>query len=549
MTTNNYNIETNYLDISQDQVLDTRTLEAMANSYFPELNLREDCIAQKVLQTARQSAEQISLNSSAPGYSPKVDQNTRSLSEIDFIKAISGVLNFEEDEKLTETAESLTNEIKINNKINNWSHDYRSLSFSPTVLPTLISSSSYFDVNAVRRDFPILSEKVDGKNLIWFDNAATTQKPNSVIDRLSYFYQHENSNVHRAAHTLAARTTDAYEGARDKIRSFLNASSSEEIVFVRGTTEAINLIAHTYGKANIGKDDEIIISWLEHHANIVPWQMLCAETGARLRVIPVDESGQVVLSEYEKLFGPKTKMVAFTHVSNALGTITPVPEMVSMARRHGVKVLVDGAQAVPHLKVDVQAWDCDFYVFSGHKIFGPTGIGVVYGKSEILKNMLPYQGGGNMITDVTFEKTIYQDPPHRFEAGTANIAGAIGLGAAIDYVSNLGIENIYHYEHYLLEYAMEAMQRISGLKLIGTAKDKTSVLSFVIKGFSDDEIGKALSHEGIAVRAGHHCAQPILRRFGLESTVRPSLAFYNTTSEIDELIAVLNKLTSGRSIF
>ena len=541
-------LEANSFDISQNQLLDTGILEAMANSYFPEFNLQgEDCIAKKALQTAWQSAEQISLNSSAPGYSPKAYQNAGSLSESDYINAISEVLNFEENERLADIsgtdkaagiAESFANEIKIDN----WSNDYRNLSFSPIVLPKGISSSSYFDVNAVRRDFPILSEKVDGKDLIWFDNAATTQKPNSVIDRVSYFYQHENSNVHRGAHTLAARTTDAYEGARCKIKSFLNASSSEEIVFVRGTTEAINLIAQTYGKANIREGDEIVISCLEHHANIVPWQMLCVETGAKLRVIPVDENGQVILSEYEKLLGPKTKIVSFTHVSNALGTITPVPEMVSIAHRYGAKVLVDGAQAVSHLRVDVQAWDCDFYVFSGHKVFGPTGIGVVYGKSEILKNMPPYQGGGNMIADVTFEKTVYQDPPHRFEAGTGNIADAIGLGAAIDYVSNLGLENIYKYEHYLLEYGMEALQRIPGLKLIGTAKDKTSVLSFVIKGFSNDEIGKALSHEGIAVRTGHHCAQPILRRFALESTVRPSLALYNTTSEIDELVAVLNKL-------
>jgi len=558
MTTNNHDldervpdetkIETKFLDMSPDQPLDTRILEAMAHAYFPEFNLSGgDGAAQEDLQTATQGAKQISLNSSAPGYAPKAHQGIGSLSEIDFINALAGVADFEANEQLPDAAEGLTESLTDGIKINDWSNDFGSLSFSPIVVPNVISSPANFDVSAVRRDFPILSEKVDGKNLIWFDNAATTQKPHSVIDRLSYFYEHENSNVHRAAHTLAARATDAFEGARDKIGSFLNASSSEEIVFVRGTTEAINLVADSYGKANIGAGDEIVITWLEHHANIVPWQMLCAETGARLRVVPVDASGQVVLSEYERLLGPKTKIVSFSHVSNALGTVTPVLEMVGMAHRHGATVLIDGAQAVSHLKVDVQALDCDFYLFSGHKIYGPTGVGVLYGKSDILKGMPPYQGGGNMIADVTFEKTVYQDPPQRFEAGTANIAGAIGLGAAIDYVSSLGIENIYHYEHDLLEYGTEAMQRIPGLKLIGTAGDKSSILSFVIKGFTTDEIGKALSHEGMAVRAGHHCAQPILRRFGLESTVRPSLAFYNTTSEIDQMIAVLKELTSGRA--
>jgi len=421
------------------------------------------------------------------------------------------------------------------------------LGIHPVIVPAAGLSADYFDVNSVRKDFPILAEKVNGKNLIWFDNAATTQKPKRVIERLSYFYEHENSNVHRGAHTLAARATDAYESSRETVSKFLNASSAQEIVFVRGTTEAINLVAQSWGKYNIQQGDEIIISWLEHHANIVPWQMICTETGAILRVIPVDSSGQIMVDEYAKLLGPKTKIVAVTHVSNALGTITPVAELVHMAHRYGAKVLVDGAQAVSHLKVDVQALDCDFYAFSGHKIFGPTGIGALYAKSELLHAMRPYQGGGNMIVDVTFEKTVYQAPPYRFEAGTGNIADAVGLGAAIDYVNSIGIESINRYEHQLLEYGMETLQRIPGLRLIGTAKEKASVLSFVLEGFTTEEIGTALSQEGIAVRSGHHCAQPILRRHGLESTVRPSLAFYNTREEIDVLAAVIRQLRSSRN--
>ena len=418
---------------------------------------------------------------------------------------------------------------------------------SPVIVPAGTISSDHFDVNAVRRDFPILAEKVNGKNLIWFDNAATTQKPRSVIERLTYFYEHENSNVHRGAHTLAARSTDAYEAARDKIAKFIHAGSAKDIVFVRGTTEGINLVARSWGKPNLQPGDEVIVTLLEHHANIVPWQLICAETGAKLRVVPVDSSGQILLNEYEQLLGPKTKIVAITHVSNALGTVTPVAEMTQIAHRHGAKVMVDGAQSISHIKVDVQAIDCDFFVFSGHKTFGPTGIGAVYAKQDILNAMQPYQGGGNMIADVTFERTVYQAPPNKFEAGTGNIADAVGLGAAIDYVSSLGIESISRYEHFLLEYGMEALQRISGLRLIGTAKEKTSVLSFVLAGFSTEEIGQALSQEGIAVRAGHHCAQPILRRFGLESTVRPSIAFYNTTEEIDALASVIRQLRSNRN--
>ena len=408
-------------------------------------------------------------------------------------------------------------------------------------IPT--SAHPAFDVLAVRRDFPILKELVNGRPLAWLDNAATTQKPQSVIDRLSYFYQHENSNIHRAAHELAARATDAYEGARDKIAKFLNASSSDEIVFVRGTTEAINLVAKSWGKKHIGEGDEILITHLEHHANIVPWQMLCAETGAKLRVAPVDEDGQVLLSEYERLLNGRTKLVSFTQVSNALGTVTPAKQMIEMAHRYGAKVLLDGAQSVSHMRADVQYLDCDFFVFSGHKVFAPTGIGALYGKPEVLEDMPAWQGGGNMIEDVTFEKTRYHPAPAKFEAGTGNIADAVGLGAAIDYVQKLGIDNINRYEHELLVYAMKEMRTIPGLRLIGTAPDKTSVLSFVLDGYQTTEVGEALNKEGIAVRTGHHCAQPILRRFGLEATVRPSLAFYNTHEEIDRLVGVVRNLS------
>jgi cysteine desulfurase/selenocysteine lyase len=417
----------------------------------------------------------------------------------------------------------------------------------PELSKDLGLSSYSFDVEAIRRDFPILREQVNGRPLIWLDNGATTQKPQSVIDRLSYFYEHENSNVHRAAHELAARSTDAYESAREKTRRFLNAGAPREIVFVRGATEAINLVAQSWGRQNIQKDDEIVITWMEHHANIVPWQMLCAEKGARLRVAPVDDSGQVLLDEYEKLLGPKTRLVSITHVSNALGTVLPVQAMVEAAHRHGARALVDGAQAVSHMRVDVQAIGCDFYVFSGHKVFAPTGIGVVYGKSEVLDNMPPWQGGGNMIQDVTFEKTLYQPPPQRFEAGTGNIADAVGLGAAIDYVDRVGMANISRHEHMLLTYATAALLKIPGLRIIGTAKEKAGVLSFVLDGFRTEEIGDYLNRKGIAVRGGHHCAQPILRRFGLESTVRATFAVYNTCEEVDALVAALWDLRQGRN--
>ncbi|MFN7716461.1 MAG: family 2A encapsulin nanocompartment cargo protein cysteine desulfurase [Pseudanabaenaceae cyanobacterium] len=399
-----------------------------------------------------------------------------------------------------------------------------------------------FDVEAVRRDFPILQEQVNGKPLIWFDNAATTQKPQVVIDRLSYFYTHENSNIHRAAHELAARATDAYEKARETVRRFLNAGSANEIIFVRGTTEGINLIAKSWGQQHIQAGDEIVLTNLEHHANIVPWQQLAAQTGAKLRVAPVDDHRQILLEEYQQLLNSKTRLVAFSHVSNALGTITPAKEMIALAHRVGAKVLLDGAQSVSHAAVDVQQLDCDWFVFSGHKIFGPTGIGAVYGREDLLNSTQPWQGGGNMIVDVTFERTVYHNAPSRFEAGTGNIADAVGLATALEYVERIGLPTIARYEHELLEYATAGLLTIPGLRLIGTAPDKASVLSFVLEGFKVETIGQALNQEGIAVRAGHHCARPILRRFGLESTVRPSLAFYNTKAEVDALVHALERI-------
>jgi cysteine desulfurase/selenocysteine lyase len=419
--------------------------------------------------------------------------------------------------------------------------------YNPELVPELRRSPGMFDAAAIKRDFPILEERVHGsKRLIWLDNAATTQKPNAVIERLSAFYKHENSNIHRAAHTLAARATDAYEGARERVRRFLNAPTVKDIVFTRGATEAINLVAQSWGRRNIQAGDEIVLTLLEHHANIVPWQQLAAEKGAKIRVAPVDSSGQILLEEYEKLFNPRTRIAAFTHVSNALGTITPARQMVEIAQRYGARTLVDGAQSVSHQSVDVQALDCDFYCFSGHKVFGPTGIGALYGKTEVLEHMPPWQGGGNMIADVTFEKTSYQAAPFRFEAGTGNIADAVGLGAALDYVSAIGLENIARYEHELLAYATEGLCQVPGLTLIGTAPDKAGVLSFILDGTRTEDVGSALDKEGIAVRSGHHCAQPILRRFGLEATVRASLAPYNTRSDIDALVAAVTRLQAGR---
>lgn len=416
---------------------------------------------------------------------------------------------------------------------------------SPGPIP--LAPQPAYDVYAVRRDFPILDQRVNGYPLVWLDNAATTQKPQAVIDRLAYFYAHENSNVHRGAHELAARSTDAYEDARKKTAGFLGASSQDEIVFVRGTTEAINLVAQSWGRQNIGEGDEIVITWLEHHANIVPWQQLCTETGAVLKVVPVDDRGQVRLEAYEKLLGPRTKLVSFTEVSNALGTVVPAKEMVAMARRYDARVLVDGAQAVSHMPVDVQDLDADWYVFSGHKVFGPTGIGALYGKKELLDSMPPWQGGGNMIRDVTFEHTEYHDAPGRFEAGTGNIADAVGLGAAIDYVTGIGMEKIAAHEHSLIAYATGLLQEVPGLHIIGSAAEKAGVISFILDGQKSEGVGSALNQYGIAVRSGHHCAQPILRRFGLESTVRPSFALYNTYADIDALVSALRRIQSGHN--
>jgi cysteine desulfurase/selenocysteine lyase len=406
-----------------------------------------------------------------------------------------------------------------------------------------------FDVNAIRRDFPILSEHVNGRPLVWLDNAATTQKPKAVIDRLTHFYEHENSNIHRAAHELAARATDAYEEARQKVARFINAPSEDEIVFTRGTTESINLVAATFGLQHVGEGDEIVITHLEHHANIVPWQQLALAKGARLRVAPVDDRGVVLLEEYSKLLNGRTKLVSFTQVSNALGTVTPAKEMVEMAKRVGATVVVDGAQSVSHMTVDVQSLGADFFVFSGHKLFGPTGIGVLWGRKELLDSLPPYQTGGNMIQDVTLERSIFHAAPNRFEAGTGNIADAVGLGAAIDYVERIGLENISRYEHGLIVYATNRLQEVPGLTIIGTAPEKAGVISLILKGVPSEEVGGRLNQYGIAVRSGHHCAQPILRRFGQETTVRPSFAFYNTCGEIDLLVAALKDIQrqSGQS--
>jgi cysteine desulfurase/selenocysteine lyase len=399
-----------------------------------------------------------------------------------------------------------------------------------------------FDIEGVRRDFPALHQYVNGKPLIWLDNAATTHKPQAVIDATSQFYSRDNSNIHRAAHALAARSTELFEAGREKVRKFLGAGDAKEIIFVRGTTEAINLVAQSYGRKNIGAGDEIIVSELEHHANIVPWQLLAQQTGAVVKVIPINDRGELILEEYAKLLSGKTKIVTVAHVSNSLGTVNPVEQIIALAHARGVPVLIDGAQSTPHLPVNVQALNADFYAFSGHKIFAPTGIGALYGKAALLETMPPWQGGGHMIKDVRFEKTVYQNAPEKFEAGTPDIAGVVGLGAAIDYLFKVGIPAIAAYEHALLEYAQHALATIPGLRPIGTATNKASVLAFVIPGVPNDRIAKHLDKNGIAVRAGHHCAQPAIRHFGLETSVRPSLAFYNTREEIDTLVLALRSL-------
>lgn len=407
-------------------------------------------------------------------------------------------------------------------------------------------SGPSWDVERIRKDFPILSQEVHGRPLVYLDNAATTQKPQAVIEALEAYYTADNANVHRGVHLLSERATQAYEAARRRIRRFLNAAEDREIVFVRGTTEAINLVAQTYGRRMVGSGDEILITALEHHSNIVPWQMLCEEKGAALRVAPIDDAGEVDLDAYERLLGPRTRLVAIAHVSNALGTVLPLGRMIEAAHRQGVPVLVDGAQAVAHMPVDVQALGCDFYAFSGHKVYGPTGIGVLYGRAELLERMPPFQGGGDMIKAVTFEKTVYNDLPYKFEAGTPNIAGAIGLGTALEYLDGLGLDRAAAYEHELLAYGTERLLAIPGVRLIGTAREKASVLSFVMEGAHAHDVGTILDREGIAVRTGHHCAMPVMTRFGLAATTRASLALYNTREELDALCAGLGKV---REIF
>jgi cysteine desulfurase/selenocysteine lyase len=412
---------------------------------------------------------------------------------------------------------------------------------SPSGTALSVESCPY-DVWRIRDDFPILRQHVHGKPLVYLDNAATSQKPRQVIEAIAHFYREECANIHRGLHTLSERATEAYERARQKVQQFIGAASEREIIFVRGTTEGINLVAQTYGRQHVRAGDEIVISMMEHHSNIVPWQLLCEEKGARLKVIPISDDGELLLDEFEKLLSDRTRLVAVTHLSNALGTINPVRQIVEIAHRRSIPVLVDGAQAVPHTQVDVQELDCDFYTFSGHKMYGPTGIGVLYGKLEKLEAMPPYQGGGDMISSVTFEKTTYNRVPHKFEAGTPHIAGAIGLGAAIDYVTSLGLEAIARHEHDLLVYATEAVSSIPGLRIIGTAREKASILSFVLDGIHPHDIGTILDQEGVAIRAGHHCAQPLMERFGVPATARASLALYNTREDVDSLARALDKV-------
>ncbi|MBI4937857.1 MAG: cysteine desulfurase [Nitrosomonadales bacterium] len=402
------------------------------------------------------------------------------------------------------------------------------------------------DVESIRRDFPILQRKVHGKPLIWLDSAATAQKPQAVIDRVSRFYEHENSNVHRGTHTLAEEACDACERARTRVAAFLGAFSMLEIVFVRGTTEGLNLLAAIFSESLLRPGDEIVLTAAEHHANIVPWQFAAKKTGAVIRVAPVDDNGDIILEEYEHLLGPRTRVVSITHISNVLGTVMPIREMTALAKRHGATVVIDGAQGVPHRRVDVQEIGCDFYVFSGHKLFAPMGIGAVYGRMEMWEQMPPWQGGGNMVEQVTFENSTFAPPPKRFEAGTPALAPAVGLGAAIDYLNGIGLDAIEQYETALLDYALEGIRSVNGLRLIGQPRDRGGVISFVMDGIPDMEVARVLDAEGIAVRAGTHCAQPILARFGLESTVRPSFAFYNTRAEADMLVDALRRIGCRR---
>ena len=399
-----------------------------------------------------------------------------------------------------------------------------------------------FDVEKIRADFPILAREIHGKPLVYLDNAATTQKPQAVIDSMIRYYTSENSNIHRGVHTLSELATESYEQSRLTVQRFMNAADPREIIFVRGATEGINLVAQTWGRANIRPGDEIVISAMEHHSNIVPWQILCEQQGASLRVAPVNDAGELLFDEFEKLLGPKTRLVAMAHVSNALGTVNPVRRIVQAARRVNARVLLDGAQAVPHMPVDVRAIDCDFYVFSGHKIYAPTGIGILYGKAELLEVMPPYQGGGDMISSVTFEKTLYNRLPHKFEAGTPHVSGAIGLGAALEYVNSIGLDRIAWHEKQLLAHGTRRLLEIPGLRLIGTAREKEGILSFVLEGIHPHDVGTILDQEGIAIRTGHHCAQPLIERFGVPATARASLALYNTMEEMDALAAGIEKV-------
>jgi len=408
--------------------------------------------------------------------------------------------------------------------------------------PEKIQVASSYDVQKIRKDFPILHQKVHGKPLVYLDNAATTQKPLAVIDAIENYYRQDNSNIHRGVHTLSERATEAYENVRVAAQKFLNAADHKEIIFVRGTTEAINLVAQTYGRKNVGSGDEVLITAMEHHSNIVPWQLLCEEKGAKLRVAPINELGELQLDEFEKLLGPKTKIVAVGHLSNALGTINPVHEIVRMAHARNIPVLVDGAQAVARMQVDVQALDCDFYALSSHKLYGPTGVGILYGKTKLLEAMPPYQGGGDMIASVTFEKTVYNRLPYKFEAGTPNIADTIGLGAALEYLNSLGLEQIERHEADLLAYATKSVEAIAGVRLVGTAEEKAGVLSFVMEDIHPHDIGTILDSEGIAIRTGHHCAQPVMQRYGIPATARASFGLYNTREEVDALVKGIRKV-------
>jgi len=399
-----------------------------------------------------------------------------------------------------------------------------------------IETGTVFDVEKIRKEFPILKQKVNGKPLVYLDNAATSQKPQAVIDAITKYYLEENSNIHRGVHFLSDKATQSYEAARKKVQRFINAASHQEIICVRGTTEGINLVAQTYGRMNFKPGDEILISAMEHHSNIVPWQMIAEEKGLVLRVIPMNDRGELFIDKFETMLNDRTKFIAIVHVSNALGTVNPVKQMIAIAHQHGIPVLVDGAQAVPHMRVDVRDLDCDFYAFSGHKIYGPTGVGILYGKKEFLNAMPPYQGGGDMIKSVTYQKTIYNDLPYKFEAGTPNIAGGVGLGATIDFLNRIDFDAAARHESDLLHYATESLMQIKGLRIIGTAKEKASVLSFTLEGIHPHDIGTILDDDGIAIRAGHHCAQPVMQCFGISATARASFAIYNTKKEVDALV-------------